>query len=120
MIAIQVTDIFDGLQSHGEGVVLVHDGLIVGIAAEAPPGMPVDVWEEGTILAPGYIDAQVNGGGGLLLNDTPDVATMAAIAAAHARTGSTTILPTLITDARRALRLQVENLLAKSDAAVAD
>ena len=99
MIAIQVGNIFDGRDSHGEGVVLVHDGLIVGIAAEPPPGIPVDIWPDDIILAPGYIDAQVNGGGGLLLNDTPDVATMAAIAAAHARTGTTTILPTLITDA---------------------
>lgn len=99
MIAIRAGNIFDGRQSHGEGVVLIDDGRIVGLGAEAPSGVPVDEWDDEIILAPGYIDAQVNGGGGLLLNDTPDVATMAAIAAAHARTGSTSILPTLITDA---------------------
>jgi N-acetylglucosamine-6-phosphate deacetylase len=99
MIAIRAGTIFDGRQSHGEAVVLVDAGRIVGIAAEAPSGVPLDEWGDETILAPGYIDAQVNGGGGRLLNDTPDLATMAHIAAAHARTGSTTILPTLITDA---------------------
>ncbi|TWB41065.1 N-acetylglucosamine-6-phosphate deacetylase [Nitrospirillum pindoramense] len=53
---------------------------------------------EGSLLAPGYIDTQVNGGGGVLFNDTPTVAGALAIAAAHRRFGTTALLPTVITD----------------------
>ncbi len=58
----------------------------------------------GTLLSPGLIDLQVNGGGLLLLNDQPDQATARAIAAAHRRLGTTSILPTLITDTPQAMR----------------
>lgn len=53
---------------------------------------------EGGLLAPGFIDVQVNGGGGVLLNDHPTREGMAAIAAAHRKFGSTGIMPTLISD----------------------
>lgn len=51
---------------------------------------------EGGWLVPGFIDTQVNGGGDVLFNDTPDVETIARIGAAHARFGTTSFLPTLI------------------------
>ena len=47
---------------------------------------------------PGFIDIQVNGGGGVLFNQSPDVAGLVAIAEAHQQYGSTGIMPTLITD----------------------
>jgi N-acetylglucosamine-6-phosphate deacetylase len=62
--------------------------------AEAPDARPI----HGTV-APGFVDLQVNGGGGVLLNQTPTPEGMAAIAAAHRRFGTVAILPTLITDA---------------------
>jgi N-acetylglucosamine-6-phosphate deacetylase len=49
---------------------------------------------------PGLIDLQVNGGGGVLLNDQPTADGMRAIARAHRRFGTTACLPTLITDTR--------------------
>src|SRR5690606_12622874 len=52
----------------------------------------------GQRLAPGYIDLQVNGGGGVLFNDMPTVEGIAAIGAAHRRYGTTGFLPTLISD----------------------
>jgi N-acetylglucosamine-6-phosphate deacetylase len=52
----------------------------------------------GAMLVPGFIDSQVNGGGGVLFNDTPDLATIAAIGKAHRRFGTTSFLPTLISD----------------------
>ena len=54
----------------------------------------------GAFLAPGFIDLQVNGGGGVLLNDDPTADGMRAIARAHRRFGTTACLPTLITDLR--------------------
>lgn len=50
------------------------------------------------VLMPGHVDLQVNGGGGVMLNDAPSPDTLTRMGAAHARLGATTILPTLITD----------------------
>jgi N-acetylglucosamine-6-phosphate deacetylase len=52
----------------------------------------------GRMLLPGFIDCQVNGGGGVLLNDQPTVDGIRAIGAAHRRFGTTGFLPTLISD----------------------
>lgn len=52
----------------------------------------------GDILSPGFVDIQVNGGGGVLFNDAPTVETIATIAKAHAKFGTTSLLPTLISD----------------------
>ncbi|HEU4529607.1 MAG TPA: N-acetylglucosamine-6-phosphate deacetylase [Steroidobacteraceae bacterium] len=52
----------------------------------------------GRCLLPGFIDSQVNGGGGVLFNDSPTLAGLRAIAAAHRRFGTTGFLPTLISD----------------------
>ena len=52
------------------------------------------------LVAPGFIDVQVNGGGGVLFNDQPTPEGIAAIAAAHRRFGTTGMLPTLISDDR--------------------
>lgn len=49
-------------------------------------------------LLPGFIDAQVNGGNGVLFNDTPSVESIKTIGAAHRRFGTTGFLPTLISD----------------------
>jgi N-acetylglucosamine-6-phosphate deacetylase len=50
----------------------------------------------GGLLLPGFIDLQVNGGGGVLFNDAPSVESIRAIGAAHRRFGTTAFLPTLI------------------------
>jgi N-acetylglucosamine-6-phosphate deacetylase len=99
MIGIAAQNIFDGHIAHLEGIVLIEDGRIVTIAGEAPPGVPCDEFGEDVIIAPGYVDAQVNGAGGVLLNATPTAVAMGQIARAMALTGTTAILPTLITDA---------------------
>ncbi|WP_420343138.1 N-acetylglucosamine-6-phosphate deacetylase [Paenirhodobacter sp.] len=56
----------------------------------------------GGVLAPGLIDLQVNGGGGIMLDGDATVERIATICAAHARLGTTGLLPTLITDSRAA------------------
>lgn len=52
----------------------------------------------GQMLLPGFIDVQVNGGGGVLFNDDPNVASIREIGRAHRRFGTTGFLPTLISD----------------------
>ena len=66
----------------------------------------------GSILAPGFIDCQVNGGGGALFNDAPNVETIQRIAAAHRRFGTTGFLPTLISDDVDTMRAAIEAVRA--------
>jgi len=78
---------------------LVRDGVIAGLVDRAD--VPADAVVEdlaGGLLVPGFIDTQVNGGGGVLFNDAPTVETIAAIGAAHRPYGTTGFLPTLISD----------------------
>jgi N-acetylglucosamine-6-phosphate deacetylase len=58
----------------------------------------------GQLLLPGFIDVQVNGGGGVLFNAEPTVEALAAIGAAHRKYGTTGFLPTLITDTAEVMR----------------
>jgi N-acetylglucosamine-6-phosphate deacetylase len=94
--------IFDGRRWHNDAAVLIEDGRIRGLAApgEVPRDWPQRRLPDGALLAPGFIDLQVNGGGGILLNDDPTPEGMRAIARAHRRYGTTACLPTLITDSR--------------------
>jgi N-acetylglucosamine-6-phosphate deacetylase len=107
--AILADRIFDGRRWHDRAAVLVENGRIRGIAgaAEVPGGWPQRRLTAGTLLAPGFIDLQVNGGGGLLLNDSPTAETMLAIARAHRRYGTTACLPTMITDTREQMRTAI-------------
>lgn len=93
------SDIFDG-EHLGPGALHLADGRIASILRPTdalPAGAPT-VELDGGILAPGFVDLQVNGGGGVLLNDAPTPETVATIVAAHAGLGALTILPTLISD----------------------
>ena len=91
-------DVFDGTVLHRGASVVVEDGHVTHIlpAGTAAPGALVHL--PGGILAPGFIDLQVNGGGGWQVDGTADAARIAALCAVHARLGTTGILPTLITD----------------------
>ena len=70
--------------------------IVAAEAAEASAGSTLDL--AGKLLLPGFIDTQVNGGGGVLFNDSPTVEGIRAIGAAHRRFGTTGFLPTLISD----------------------
>lgn len=94
--------------------VRVEAGRIAEIAAlEAAPADAMDLG--GALLAPGFVDTQVNGGGGALFNDSPTVEALETIALAHRRFGTTGLLPTLISDELEVVRAGV----AAVDAAIA-
>jgi N-acetylglucosamine-6-phosphate deacetylase len=80
--------------------VVVAGDCIAGIVPRSD-GLPdnVSIHDlKGASLLPGFIDCQVNGGGGVLFNDAPTVDTLRTIASAHRRFGTTGLLPTLISD----------------------
>jgi len=104
--AIACDRLFDGRQWHSPAVVLIESGRIRGIVrpAESQADWPTHRLPAGALLAPGFIDLQVNGGGGVLLNDSPTADAMRAIARAHRRFGTTACLPTMITDSREQMQ----------------
>jgi N-acetylglucosamine-6-phosphate deacetylase len=106
MQAYRADQIFDGTTLRA-GVLLVADGIVAGIADAAPPGVPVA--DLGGIICPGFVDLQVNGGGGVMLRDAQ---TLAQMAAALVRLGTTSFLPTLITDTPGQTRMAVEAVAA--------
>jgi N-acetylglucosamine-6-phosphate deacetylase len=80
--------------------VMLAGGRIEAIVAASDPrcGEAERIDLEGQILLPGFIDVQVNGGGGVLFNDDPSPESIRAIGAAHRKFGTTGFLPTLISD----------------------
>jgi hypothetical protein len=107
--ALLAPRVFDGHRWHAGAAVLIRDERILGVApqGEVPSDWPQTRLPAGVFLAPGFIDLQVNGGGGVLLNDQPTADGMRAIARAHRRYGTTACLPTLITDTREQMRAAI-------------
>lgn len=106
-IAYTGARIFDGQQWWERSALVVNGDRIEGIIAADSPTDAERVALKGGILAPGFIDLQVNGGGGALFNLTPDVPTITTICSAFARFGTTSTLPTLITDTPEKNRLAI-------------
>jgi N-acetylglucosamine-6-phosphate deacetylase len=84
----------------GGFAVLIDDGKITGLALPSDPRVRAAERHDlgGRTLLPGFIDCQVNGGGGVLFNDAPTVDAIRTIGEAHAKFGTTGFLPTLISD----------------------
>src|SRR6202011_2707174 len=92
------------------GRVVTDDGLVEGLCVLVEDGRIVDVVSRddvrcaqavqrdlgGNLLLPGFIDSQVNGGGGVLFNDAPSVEAIREVGRAHRKFGTTGFLPTLI------------------------
>ncbi|GAB1479268.1 N-acetylglucosamine-6-phosphate deacetylase [Paracoccaceae bacterium] len=85
--------IYDGTRWHEDASLRVVAGRVAGVEAGSAGARRLGGW-----IAPGLIDLQVNGGGGVLFNNAPTPEAIATISAAHARFGTTAIMVTLITD----------------------
>lgn len=96
--------------------VLVDAGRVTAVLDVGDPRVRGATWHDlaGRMLLPGFIDCQVNGGGGVLFNHEPSVEGIRAIAAAHRRFGTTGLLPTLISDQPAVMR----KALAAAEAAI--
>jgi N-acetylglucosamine-6-phosphate deacetylase len=108
--AISADFVFDGDVLHRDTAVAFDDGRVTAIMprSELPAAVPVYAAPSGAWLAPGLIDLQVNGGGDFLFNDAPTPATIARIVAAHRRFGTTSLLPTLISDTHAQMRAALQ------------
>jgi N-acetylglucosamine-6-phosphate deacetylase len=96
MLALSPARLFTGEEILEGATVHIRDGRIAAVTTTPDPAA---VKLDG-LLASGFIDIQVNGGGGVLFNDSPTVDTLATIAAAHRKFGVTGFMATLISDDR--------------------
>lgn len=93
-IRFHAQQLFNGKSFLQDQVLTIASGKIITIDQDISQ---TDVTATGLVV-PGYIDLQVNGGGGVLFNDSPSVDRLKIIMAAHAKFGTTAMMPTLITD----------------------
>jgi N-acetylglucosamine-6-phosphate deacetylase len=96
MFAYQGAHIFDGQDWHENASLVVDGSRIVAIGA-VPPDASTVALPKGYIV-PGFVDLQVNGGGGHLIGPATQLADLEVVLNTHARFGVTGLLPTLITD----------------------
>ena len=104
----------------GGRAVLLEAGRIAGVVAESEARSPAFARHDlgGGLLLPGFIDTQVNGGGGVLFNDEPTVEAIREIGRAHRRFGTTGFLPTLISDDLHVVALAVAAVQGAIEAGV--
>jgi N-acetylglucosamine-6-phosphate deacetylase len=101
--------IFDGHAWHDDRALLIEAGKISRISSiDAVPAGARQVDAKGCVIVPGFIDLQVNGGGGVMLNDEQSLEAIMQICSTHAKFGTTALLATLITDTREITAAAVE------------
>ncbi|AVF05648.1 MULTISPECIES: N-acetylglucosamine-6-phosphate deacetylase [Devosia] len=99
LAAISGARIFDGENWFDDAALLIEFGYVTGIVAQSDiPDQAERVVLNGGMMVPGFVDLQVNGGGGVLFNNAPTLDSIRTICNAHAQFGTTALLPTLITD----------------------
>ena len=103
--AITGSKLFNGIDFIEHKALLIEDQHIAGIVNK--DAIPTDFQVkklDGGILSPGFIDLQVNGGGGKLFNNSPDKESLNTIISAHQYFGTTSIMPTVISDSLNILQ----------------
>lgn len=105
--------VYDGETLASDQAIGVEDDCISAIVALADVPLDSTVEPIDAILSPGLFDVQVNGGGGVMLNNTPTRDGVRAIAAAHRSVGTAFILPTVITDLPSVTEYAAEAVLAE-------
>ncbi|MDB2671173.1 N-acetylglucosamine-6-phosphate deacetylase [Candidatus Pseudothioglobus singularis] len=103
--AITGSKLFNGIDFIEHKALLIDDQHIAGIVNEDTIPTDFQVKKlDGGILSPGFIDLQVNGGGGKLFNNSPDKESLNTIISAHQYFGTTSIMPTVISDSLNILQ----------------
>jgi len=103
--ALTGAKLFTGENFLENKALLIEDKNIAGIVGEAQIPKDFKIQKlNGGMLSPGFIDLQVNGGGGKLFNNSPDKESLNIIIEAHQHFGSTSIMPTVISDSLNILQ----------------
>jgi len=115
--AIVADFVFDGSALHRNTAVVVEGPWINFVVplSQLPQDLPLHKLPEGAWLAPAFLDVQVNGGGDVLFNNTPTPVGILTIANAHRKFGTTTFLPTFISDTPDQMRKAIEAVAALVD-----
>jgi N-acetylglucosamine-6-phosphate deacetylase len=109
MKAIINCDIYTGKEIVTDKAMVIDNGYVTGLfSTEALPDSIEVVDVMGATIAPGYIDLQANGGGGVLFSEVPTIEGLQTIVEAHARLGTTSLLPTVITADQSTLESAIE------------
>lgn len=97
--AITGASVFDGESMLHQHTVIVEGTSIIDLIPDADLDATIVQHKlDGGIIAPGFIDLQVNGGGGVLLNNDPSEQSIKTILKAHREKGTTSLLPTILSD----------------------
>lgn len=102
--------IFTGEKWLTNSAVIIDGEKIVAVCSdkELPANVNQKIDLHGNRLIPGLIDTQVNGGGGVLFNDAPNVETLRVMGEAHRKYGTTGFYPTLISDDLSVVKKSIE------------
>ncbi len=118
-MAYLAAEILDGEVTHRDHALLVSEGRVEALLPRSDMPDEVSVRDLGAgLLAPGFVDLQVNGGGGVLFNDAPGVETIHTICQAHLKFGTTALLVTLVTADRATTAAAIEAAQAAAAAQV--
>lgn len=104
MTCYYATRLFDGQDIHHNVHLRVEEGRFIEITSATKSPWTADIQLEG-LVTPGFIDLQVNGGGGILFNYEQQLASLQQMMQGHAPFGTTAMLPTLITDSTQKMTL---------------
>lgn len=117
--ALTGADIFDGVALRsGCALLVAQDGSAEIIESSAlPDDCPRRELAGGTIL-PGFVDLQINGGGGVMFNDDQSVDSLRVMSEANILAGTVAFLPTLITDVPERSRAAINAVADAIDADV--
>ena len=111
--ALKGARIFSGKDFLDNKALLFEDDNIIDILDDSIIPSDFEIQSlNGGILSPGFIDLQVNGGGGKLFNNSPDKESLNTIISAHQYFGTTSIMPTVISDSLNVLQ-QCTDIISK-------
>ena len=107
--AISAPKIFDGINFYQNHAVLIDGETVVGVSSlqMVPSNFTLECHSKG-VLAPGFVDWQVNGGGGVLFNNETTVEGLRRIVKGHHTGGTTSLLPTIVSDTKEKRKQAVE------------